>query len=90
MSYTFKLPEPYRDVIYCNTELHFSWKDRLKILFGSVPTVRVETFVENPPGRLESKSSVLVPRVIQLKVEKRGWAESGSPKGEGFDPIYRQ
>lgn len=58
--YRFGLPEPYRDALHTDVDLHFGLWDRIKILLGGTPIVKVMTMVENPPGRLETEARVFM------------------------------
>lgn len=58
--FRYGLPEPYRDALHTTVDIHFGLWDRIKVLFGGIPTVRVTTMVENAPGRLETEARVYV------------------------------
>lgn len=72
----FKFPDPYKDSIHVNTEIHFDWLDRIRILFRGVIEVRTNTLVENPPGLVKTDEiNVIVypifpPRKAQGQAEK--------------------
>lgn len=48
----------YQDVVYNRVYLHISFLDKLKILLGAYPVVRVTTYTENRVGDVETKTSV--------------------------------
>lgn len=55
------LPEWAKDGIYTHTSINFSFADRVRILLTGNVSVRSFTACENPPGRLETKTSAVAP-----------------------------
>lgn len=66
------LPAGYRDKLTTNTNIHFSFWDRVKILFGWKVELRCKTYVQHRPGRCYSESNVMVYRDRKLP---QGWGE---------------
>ncbi len=56
----YKLPEPYRDGITTTVEINFGLRDRIKLLFGQIATVHIETLCEFPPGKVETKTCITI------------------------------
>lgn len=66
-----ELPEGYKDGIYSDTTIKFSFKDKLKILFGYKVEIRTLTWCENVAGKtMNGESRVLVYRDRPLP---KGW-----------------
>ncbi len=61
------LPPWAKDAVHTSVDIHFDWKDRLKILFGWRVTLNVDTPTENVCGRTESASEVHVWRPSRRK-----------------------
>ena len=51
MRFSTELPEWAKDAVYTETEFHFSFGDRVKILFGWLPNYSSGVATEVPPGR---------------------------------------
>lgn len=60
--YGAELPEPYEDAVCNDIEIHFDWRDRLKVLLGGTVHVDVRTLVEHRPGKMETATRVNVVR----------------------------
>ena len=63
----------YKDVIVTHVDCFFDLKDRIRILFRGLASVRVKTKTENLPGEVLSKSSVSVPRLFRFKKDRGGY-----------------
>lgn len=74
--FRYGLPAPYRDAMHTDIDVHFSLWDRIKILFGGVPVLRVNTMVENPPGLLETEVKIYVRGPIVRRSKMIGVAEA--------------
>jgi hypothetical protein len=66
----FGLPAGYRDAIYTDTQIHFGYWDRLKILFGWKVRLEAKTFTQRRPGRCFTESNIHVFRERPLP---EGW-----------------
>jgi hypothetical protein len=64
------LPAGYRDKLTTDTEIHFGFWDRVKILFGWKVELRCKTYVQYRPGKCYSESNVSVYRPRNLP---EGW-----------------
>lgn len=62
MSVGNEMPDGFTDIICTRTEIHFSWGDRIRLLLSGVCWLNIETFTENPPGNVQSKSAVMAVR----------------------------
>lgn len=58
------IKEGFKDEIIIRTEVHLSWFDWFKILFGKTLWVTTRTQSEHMPGRLETISRCYVERLI--------------------------
>lgn len=76
------LPMGFRDAIYTDTQIHFGFWDRLKILFGFRVRVEAKTFTEERPGKCLTESEVHVFRDRPLP-EGWGVVEAGEAKNAG-------
>lgn len=61
------LPEWAKDRLTTHVDIHFDWKDRLKILFGPTVFVTVKVDTENLVGRNEGQSRISVGRIFPSK-----------------------
>jgi len=61
------LPAWAKDAIHATVDIHFDWRDRVKILLGWRVTLNVDTPTENVCGRAESVSEVSVWRPSHRK-----------------------
>lgn len=60
--------EPWaKDAIYVHTDIHFDWRDRLRILFGWPVHVRSMTLCEEKPGRVQSVADVNIERIFRIR-----------------------
>lgn len=59
------LPDWATDAVHTFIDIHFDWKDRLKILLGWRVTVAVKTPTQHAVGRAESETTVSVWRPRQ-------------------------
>lgn len=75
------IKEGFQDEIHTNVEIVFSWRDRLRILFGKTAHCDVRTQTENLPGRCESKTHAWVEPIYQRPLPPLGQAEF-TPKSD--------
>lgn len=54
------LPEGYRDAIYVDTEVHLSFLDRIRLLFGWRFCLYLVTYYERLPGKAYSEADVKI------------------------------
>lgn len=59
------LKEGFADCLYTKVTVQFSWRDRIRILFGKTAHCDVRTFTENLPGRCKSETNAWVEPVYQ-------------------------
>lgn len=69
------MKEGFADTIHTNVEINFSWRDRLRILFGKTAHCDIRVDVENLPGRCESRTKAWVEPIYQRPVSMLGQAE---------------
>ena len=62
-------PAAYRDVLHCDTECYFGWRDRLRILVSGRVMVMTRTVTENMIGGCVTASiaNVLAPRFMRRR-----------------------
>jgi hypothetical protein len=68
--FNIELPEGFEDAVNTNVDIHFDWRDRLKVLIGYTVTVKTETFCQHSPGLVRADSMVIV-----WKPKRRGVAQ---------------
>lgn len=74
----FDLPDGYADALICDTRMHFTWMDRLRILVRGEAWLYTKTATEHEPGNTRCiKSQVTVPRVLPQRKQRGGiaWIE---------------
>src|SRR4051794_4004682 len=52
------MPPGFKDIIGNETRIGFSWKERLKILFGAGMVIETCILTEKKPGRMETRQEV--------------------------------
>lgn len=55
-----RLPKGYNDGIYVDTDIHLSFWDRVKVLFGWKFSLNSVIYCENQPGKVFSESKVSI------------------------------
>lgn len=80
MKFYDELPEPYRDAVYNEVELHLSFMDRIRLLFGASLTVKVQTLVENPVGKHFGESEAVIGPVFRKRRAPMGFVTSEEGK----------
>lgn len=69
------MSEWYTDKLFVNTTVHLTLRDRLRVLRRGRLEVQTVTAMEHRPGRVETTSRVIVPRVLPHR--EWGYMEEG-------------
>jgi len=67
MKFYDELPEPYKDAVYATVEVHLSFVDRVRVLFGASLTINFQALTENLVGKHQGESEVKVGRVFKWR-----------------------
>jgi hypothetical protein len=57
----------WADCIHTHVDIHFHWKDRIRILFGRTVYAHVKTFSEHVPGALKSSTDIHVAPIFRRR-----------------------
>lgn len=86
MTFMTDLPEWAKDAVYVNSEHHFSFSDRLRILFGWTPCYDCGVATEELPGRTDVFSTRLTfrrPEWWPFKPKLLGYVETKPEEQQG-------
>ena len=67
MKFYDELPKPYNDAIYTTVEVHLSFVDKIRVLFGASLTVNVQNLTENQIGKHQGEAETKIGRVFKWR-----------------------